>query len=100
MPSVSSSYAALVRTLAVSSDSLDGLGEEVRQLVGTDILRPMGRIVLSGRATPRKPSQNAPRKRQRRRGLSAAFLVNRGAGGVCNRPSNSGGPLCPPPAMA
>jgi hypothetical protein len=30
------------------------------------------------------------RKRKRRRGLSAAFIVNRGAGRVCNRLSNSG----------
>lgn len=39
---------------------------------------------------PRKPSQNAPRKRQRRRSLSAAFIVNRGAGRFRNRPSNRG----------
>lgn len=55
---------------------------------------------LAGRAASREPSRNVPRKRQRRRGLSAASTVNRGAGGVCNRPSNSGGPLCPPPQPA
>ena len=31
------------------------------------------------------------RKRKRRRGLSTAFSLNRGAGHVCNRPKSSGG---------
>lgn len=61
----------------------------VRWTMCSGYRRPPGRD-LARRAGLRKPSPNAPRKRQRRRGLSTAFIVNRGAGRVCNRPSNSG----------
>ena len=37
------------------------------------------------------PCESPRTQRQRRRGLSAASFVNRGAGRVCNRPGNSGG---------
>ena len=40
---------------------------------------------------PRKPCQTRARKRKRRRGLSAAFPENQGAGCFRNRPGNSGG---------
>jgi hypothetical protein len=47
-------------------------------------LGPVGRSSL-------KPCERGRRKRKRRQGLSAAFIVNRGAGRVCNRPGNSAG---------
>jgi len=43
-------------------------------------------------ATLGKAPQAGLRVRKRRRGLSAAFIVNRWAGGVCNRRQNIAGP--------
>ena len=45
----------------------------------------------SANARSLNPCESPCTKRQRRRGLSAASFVNRGAGRVCNRPGNSGG---------